>query len=138
MAKSSGNNRYLRRNPGAAAAAGGGGGLRAGLGAGAAGGGGGNPLAKAQEMLAKAQEEVANTSVEGTAGGGAVRIQMSGDQKISGITIQPDVVDPEDVEMLQDLIMAAIGDASERANEVQAKSFGSITGGLDLSALGLG
>ncbi len=137
MAKSSGNNRYLRRNPGAAAAAGGGG-LRAGLGAGAAGGGGGNPLAKAQEMLAKAQEEVANTSVEGTAGGGAVRVQMSGDQKITGITIQPDVVDPDDVEMLQDLIMAAIGDASERANEIQQKSFGSITGGLDLSALGLG
>ena len=75
---------------------------------------------------------------KGTAGGGAVRIQMSGDQKITGITIQPDVVDPDDVEMLQDLIMAAIGDASERANEIQQKSFGSITGGLDLSALGLG
>lgn len=137
MAKSSGNNRYLRRNPSAAAAAGAGGGLRAGLGAGT-GGGGGNPLAKAQEMLAKAQEEVANTTVEGTAGGGAVRIKMSGDQKITEITIEPDVVDPDDVEMLQDLIMAAIGDASERANEIQAKSFGSITGGLDLSALGLG
>lgn len=137
MAKSSGNNRYLRRNPGAAAAAGAGGGLRAGLGAGA-GGGGGNPLARAQEMLAKAQEEVAATSVEGTAGGGAVRVQMSGDQKITGIAILPDVVDPDDVEMLQDLIMAAIADATERASEIQAKSFGSITGGLDLSALGLG
>ena len=135
MAKSSGNNRYLRRNPGAAAAGGPGGGLRAGLGAG--GGGGANPLARAQEMLAKAQEEVANSSVEGTAGGGAVRVQMSGDQKITSITILPDVVDPEDVEMLQDLIMAAIGDASERANEIQAKSFGAITGGLNIPGLGL-
>ncbi len=132
MAKSSGNNRYLRRNPGAGGA---GGGLRAGLGAG--GGGGANPLARAQEMLAKAQEEVANSSVEGTAGGGAVRVQMSGDQKITSITILPDVVDPEDVEMLQDLIMAAIGDASERANEIQAKSFGAITGGLNIPGLGL-
>ena len=135
MAKSSGNNRYLRRNPGAAAAGGAGGGLRVGLGAG--GGGGANPLARAQEMLAKAQEEVANSSVEGTAGGGAVRVQMSGDQKITSITILPDVVDPEDVEMLQDLIMAAIGDASERANEIQAKSFGAITGGLNIPGLGL-
>ena len=136
MAKSSGNNRYLRRNP-SAAGAGAGGGLRAGLGAGG-GGGAGNPLARAQEMLAKAQEEVAATTVEGTAGGGAVKVTMSGDQKITGISIQPDVVDPDDVEMLQDLIMAAIGDASEKANEVQSQSFGAITGGLNIPGLGLG
>ena len=63
---------------------------------------------------------------------------MSGEQKILGIAIQPDVVDPEDVEMLQDLIMAAIADAAERADELQAKSFGAITGGLNLPGLGLG
>jgi len=130
MAKSSGNNRYLRRSGG-----GGGGGLpgRSGM-----AGGGANPLAAAQEMLAKAQEELAATSVEGTAGGGAVRITMSGEQKIMAINLLPDVVDPEDVEMLQDLIMAAIADASERANELQSKSFGAITGGLGLPGLGLG
>jgi len=113
----------------------GGGGLP---GMGASAGGGSNPLAAAQEMFAKAQEELAATTVEGTAGGGAVRVTMSGEQKITGITITPDVVDPDDVEMLQDLIMAAIADASERAGELQAKSFGAITGGLNIPGLGLG
>jgi nucleoid-associated protein EbfC len=126
MAKSSGRNRYLRR----------GGGKSAGLPG--LGGGGANPLAQAQEMLAKAQQELAETEVEGTAGGGAVKVRMTGDQKISGIEIAPDVVDPDDVEMLQDLILAAIGDASERASALQAESFGSITGGLNLPGLGIG
>ncbi len=129
MAKSSGNNRYLRRGGSA-----GGGGLpvRSSM------GGGANPLAAAQEMLAKAQQELQATEIEGTAGGGAIRVKMSGEQKILGITIQPDVVDPEDVEMLQDLIMAAIADAAARADELQAQSFGAITGGLNLPGLGLG
>ena len=131
MAKTSGNNRYLRRGGGGAR---GGGGLPAMSGM----GGGGNPLAQAQEMLARAQEELKATMVEGTAGGGAVKIVMTGEQKIQGITIEPDVVDPGDVEMLQDLIMAAIADASERASELQEKSFGAITGGLNLPGLGLG
>ena len=129
MAKTSGNNRYLRRGGGAR----GGGGLP-----GMGGGGGGNPLAQAQEMLARAQEELKATMVQGTAGGGAVKIVMTGEQKIQGITIEPDVVDPGDVEMLQDLIMAAIADAAERASELQEKSFGAITGGLNLPGLGLG
>lgn len=128
MAKSSGNNRYLRRG-------GGGGGLpgRSSM------GGGANPnaLAQAQEMLARAQAELAATTVEGSAGGGAVRVTMSGEQKITAITLSPDVVDPEDVEMLQDLIMAAISDASEKATDLQSQSFGAITGGLGLPGLGL-
>ena len=129
MAKSSGNNRYLRRGGSA-----GGGGLpgRSSM------GGGANPLAAAQEMLARAQQELQATEIEGTSGGGAVRVKMSGEQKILGIIIQPDVVDPDDVEMLQDLIMAAIGDAATRADELQAQSFGAITGGLNLPGLGLG
>jgi DNA-binding YbaB/EbfC family protein len=127
MAKSSGNNRYLRRS-------GGGGGLPR------PGGGGGqaNALQAAQEMLAKAQADLAATEVEGSAGGGAVRVAMTGEQKIVRIKIQPDVVDPEDVEMLEDLIMAAIGDASQRADALQQQSFGAITGGLNLPGLGLG
>jgi nucleoid-associated protein EbfC len=131
MAKSSGRNRYLRR--GGKAAGGGGGGLP-GMGGGAPGA---NPLAQAQEMLAKAQQELADSRVEGTAGGGAVKVTMSGDQKVVGIELSPDVVDPDDVEMLQDLIMAAIADASEKASAMQADSFGSITGGLNLPGLGL-
>lgn len=129
MAKSSGNNRYLRRG-------GTGGGLpgRSSVGA----GGNQNALAQAQEMLAKAQADLAATTVEGSAGGGAVRITMSGEQKITAIALSPDVVDPEDVEMLQDLIMAAIENASEKASELQSQSFGAITGGLGLPGLGLG
>lgn len=122
MAKASGRNRYLRR---------GGGGLPGGL----AGGGASSPFAQAQEMLARAQEELASRTVEGTAGGGAVRITMTGDQKIQGITIAPEVVDPDDVEMLQDLIMAAIADASERASEMQAESMGALTAGLKIPGL---
>ncbi|HMO53565.1 MAG TPA: YbaB/EbfC family nucleoid-associated protein [Tepidiformaceae bacterium] len=125
MAKSSGNNRYLRRS---------GGGLpgRSSMG----GGGNQNALAQAQEMLAKAQAELAATTVEGSAGGGAVRVTMSGEQKIVAINLEPEVVDPDDVEMLQDLIMAAISDASEKASELQQQSFGAITGGLGLPGLG--
>ncbi len=129
MAKSSGNNRYLRRSGGAGSA---------GLGGARGGGVAANPLAAAQEMLAKAQAELAGKTVEGTSGGGAVRVNMSGEQKITGIQISPDVVDPDDVEMLQDLIMAAIENASERAAELQSQSFGAITGGLNLPGLGLG
>jgi len=122
MAKASGNNRYLRR---------GGGGGR--LGGGAAGA---NPLAAAQEMLAKAQAELSATTVEGTAGGGAVAVTMNGEKHITGIRIEPEVVDPDDVEMLQDLIMAAIADAAERAQALQAESYGAITGGLNIPGLG--
>lgn len=132
MAKASGRNRYMRHGGGGA---GGGAGLP-GLGG---GGGAGNPLAAAQEMFAKAQEELQSAIVEGTAGGGAVTVTMSGDHKISGIKISPEVVDPEDVDMLQDLIMAAIENAAERANEMQQKSYSAITGGLNLPpGLGLG
>jgi hypothetical protein len=122
MAKSSGRNRFMRR---------------AGAGGGLPRGGGANPLVAAQEMLAKAQQELAEVRIEGTAGGGAVTVTMTGDQKILGITIEPEVVDPDDVDMLQDLIMAAIGDASERASARQAESFGAITGNLNLPGLGL-
>ena len=116
----------------------GGGGLP-GMGGLGGGGGAANPLAAAQEMFAKAQEQLQAASVEGTAGGGAVTVTMSGDQKISGIKISPEVVDPEDVEMLQDLIMAAIENAAERASAMQAESFSAITGGLNLPpGLGLG
>ncbi len=115
MAKSSGRNRYLRRSGQAGAGPGGPGGP-----------GNANALAQAQEMLAKAQEELANTSVEGSAGGGAVRVTMNGDLQVVGVTIEQEVVDPDDVEMLQDLIMAAVRDASERAREIQQRSLGSL------------
>jgi DNA-binding YbaB/EbfC family protein len=89
-------------------------------------------------MLARAQQELASATVEGSAGGGAVTVTMSGEQKVVGINIAPEVVDPDDVDMLQDLIMAAIADAGEKAAALQAESFGAITGGLNLPGLGLG
>ena len=127
MAKSSGNNRYLRRGGSA------GGGLpgRSSVG----GGGNSNALAQAQEMLAKAQAELAATSIEGTAGGGAVRVSMSGEQKITGITLSPDVVDPDDVEMLQDLIVAALHDAHRKADEAMAKQMQGMMGGMKIPGL---
>jgi DNA-binding YbaB/EbfC family protein len=131
MAKSSGRNRYLRR-------AGTGGASLPGLGAGAGGSAGANPLAQAQEMLARAQQELAEAIVEGTAGGGAVKIQMTAQRNITGIQISPDVLDPDDVTMLQDLILAAIADATEKAEAKQAESLGALTGGLNLPGLGLG
>ncbi len=125
MAKSSGRNRYLRPQPG-------------GAGTPARPGGGGNRLAAAQEMLARAQAELASATVEGTAGGGAVRVTMNGELKVTGITISPDVADPSDVELLQDLVMAAIADATEKASGLQAQSFGALAGGLKLPGLDLG
>ena len=123
MAKTSGNNRYIRRGGGSSNLP-------------RPGGGGSNPMAAAQEMLAKAQEQLAVTIIEGTSGGGAVKIQMIGEHKITGPKIQPEVVDPEDVEMLEDLILAAIGDAHDRVSALQAESFGAVTGGLNIPGLG--
>ena len=87
-------------------------------------------------MLQRAQEELAARTVEGSAGGGAVRVTMSGEQKVREVKIEPDVVDPNDVEMLEDLVVAAIHDAAERAAALQADSLGMLTGGLELPGSG--
>lgn len=92
----------------------------------------------AQELLAKAQQELAEATVEGSAGGGAVRVTMSGDQKIRGIKIDPEAANPEDVELLEELIMAAIADATSRAAQLQEQSFAAIAGSLRLPGLGQG
>ncbi len=114
---------------------------RAGGGAGGAGGFGGiNPdmLKQAQELqnkLLQAQQEAAQAVTEGTAGGGVVRAQVKGDMKVVGITLEKDVVDPEDVDMLQDLILAAIKDAQDKIEAKQSETMGSLTGGLKLPGL---
>lgn len=111
---------------------------------GGGGGGGGfggiNPdlLRQAQELQTKmlqAQEEAAAAVTEGTAGGGAVKAQVRGDLKLVGVTIEKDVVDPEDVEMLQDLIVAAIRDGQDRAEAKQKEVMSSLTGGINLPGL---
>lgn len=92
---------------------------------------------KMQADMAKMQEEVATKTVEATAGGGAVKVVANGKQQIMSIEIKPEVVDPEDVEMLQDLIVAATNEAVRKSQEMVAQEMGKITGGLNLNIPGL-
>jgi len=88
-----------------------------------------------QAQMLAAQEQAASTVVEGVAGGGAVKIEVTGGYEFQSITISPDAVDPNDVEMLQDLVLAALRDATERITELQ-NGGGLDLGGLDLGGLG--
>lgn len=100
--------------------------------------GGGQPnmqqlLQQAQKMqqdLAAAQEELAETRIEGSAGGGLVRAQVSGTGELQGLVIDPKAVDPEDTETLADLILAAVRDANGAAQELQQQRLGPLTQGL--------
>lgn len=92
-------------------------------------------LQQMQKKLAQAQEEIGNTIIEGSAGGGVVTVTMTGHREIQGIKIAPDVVDPDDVEMLQDMIMAAIADATKKAEALAADKMGPLTGGLNIPGL---
>ena len=89
-----------------------------------------------QERLAKIQEELANETVDGSAGGGAVTITMTGQQKVSAVTIDPSVVDAEDVEMLQDLVLAAFNEAHTKSQQLAESRLGALTGGLKIPGLG--
>ena len=88
-----------------------------------------------QADMAKAQAELAEATVEGSAGGGAVKITLTGTQEIKGITISKDAVDPDDVETLQDLVLAAFTDALAKSRELAAQRLGSVTGGLKIPGL---
>ena len=85
---------------------------------------------KMQEDLAKAQEDLAGRTVEGSAGGGVVTVTANGHRDVTGIKIKPEAVDPEDVETLEDLVLAAIRDAQSRAAALAQQELGGITGGL--------
>jgi len=85
-----------------------------------------------QAEVAKAQESLKDETVEATAGGGMVRVVMSGDLELKELKIDPDAVDPDDVEMLQDMVMAAINEAMRQAMDLQGKATG--MGGVDASA----
>ena len=91
-----------------------------------------------QEEMAKAQEELKNETVEATAGGGTVTVVMTGELKVSEVTIDPGAVDPDDVELLQDLVLAAFNEALRSAQELQTRKLGAATGGLGDLAGGLG
>ena len=95
---------------------------------------------KMQQEMMEAQEKLKDERVEATAGGGMVKVVMTGDLELKELTIDPDAVDPEDVEMLQDMVMAAINEAMRQATDLQAKAAGGGMGGMDpasaLDALG--
>jgi nucleoid-associated protein EbfC len=94
----------------------------------------GGLLESAQEALA-AQAEAANEVVEGSAGGGVVRVTMTGTGEVEAVSIDPEVVDPEEVEMLQDLVVAALHDATAKVAEIQRQALGAF-GGFDIGGLG--
>lgn len=92
-------------------------------------------IQKLQEEMLKTQEALGEETVEVSVGGGAVKVVMTGHQRLQSITIDPHVVDPEDVEMLQDLILAAVNEGLDRAQALAAERLGALTGGLDLGGL---
>jgi len=87
---------------------------------------------KMQEEVTKAQEEAALLESEGTAGGGVVKVIASGDGLVKRVSIDPDVVDPDDIEMLEDLVLAATNEALNRAGELAQMRMEAATGGFDL------
>jgi len=97
-----------------------------------------NLLRQAQQLqarLAKAQEELTTMTVDTTAGGGAITVTVTGDQKLQAIKISKDVVSPDDAEMLEDLVKAAVNDGLEKSRQLASEHLGKITGGLGLPGL---
>ena len=88
-----------------------------------------------QSRLAKAQQELQNKTAEGSAGGGAVKVVLSGDFRVVSLTIAPDVIDPDDVEMLQDLVTAALNEALHEAQALQSEHLSGLTAGLRLPGM---
>ncbi|HEY1273309.1 MAG TPA: YbaB/EbfC family nucleoid-associated protein [Thermoleophilaceae bacterium] len=91
-----------------------------------------------QAEMVKAQEELKNEVVEASVGGGMVTVKMTGDLELRELRIDPDAVDPEDVEMLQDMVQAAVNEAIRSAQELAANKMGAATGGLGGALGGLG
>ena len=95
-------------------------------------------LKQAQKMqadMARIQEELKNETVEASAGGGMVKVAMTGDLAVQSVTIDPDAVDPDDVEMLQDMVAAAVNEASRQAQELANRRMGEATGGMNIPGL---
>jgi DNA-binding YbaB/EbfC family protein len=92
-------------------------------------------LQRMQAQISKAQQEIEESTVEASAGGGAVTVVVSGQPRVQSVKIEPEAVDPDDVEMLEDLIAAALNEALEKVRTMQAERFGSVAGGLDISGL---
>ena len=90
---------------------------------------------KMQEQMQAKQEELGNTEYTGTASGGLVTVVMTGKHQITSLTIKPEAVDPDDIEMLEDLVAAAVNDAVRKVDETAETEMGKITGGLNFPGL---
>ncbi|NLB88349.1 MAG: YbaB/EbfC family nucleoid-associated protein [Syntrophomonadaceae bacterium] len=90
---------------------------------------------KVQEQIVKMQEELQQREIEASAGGGVITVVVNGKQELRSIKINPEVVDPEDVEMLEDLIMAAVNEAIRKSQEMVSSEMARITGGLNIPGL---
>ncbi|WP_320673105.1 YbaB/EbfC family nucleoid-associated protein [Patulibacter defluvii] len=93
---------------------------------------------KMQADMAAAQEKLKDEELEVTAGGGMVTVKITGGLEIRGVTIDPEAIDPDDAELLQDTITAAVNEAIRQSQELAEKRLGGLTGGMDLGSLGLG
>ena len=92
-------------------------------------------LLKMQQDMAAAQEAVENASFTASVGGGVVQATVSGKKELTALTVKPEAVDPEDVEMLQDLVISAVNEALRQADEAMNNSMNSFTGGLNIPGL---
>lgn len=90
---------------------------------------------KMQQQMEQVQEEIYAREIEASAGGGAVKVKVNGRQEVLDVQIKPEVVDPEDVEMLQDLVLTAVNDALKQAQDMMSNEMGKLTGGLKLPGM---
>ena len=88
-----------------------------------------------QKNIMKAQEELENSTVEATAGGGVVKAIVSGKMRLESLSIDPEAVTPDDVEMLEDLVLAAVNEGMEKAQEMASSRMSALTGGLNIPGL---
>jgi DNA-binding YbaB/EbfC family protein len=95
-------------------------------------------LMQMQQQMQRVQEELEAATVEGSAGGGVVKATVTGKQELVGIVIDPSAVDPDDVEMLQDLVVSAVNEALRASQDLAAQKMAAVTGGLRIPGLGLG
>ena len=93
------------------------------------------PGIRLQKRMAQMQEELEERTVEASAGGGVVSVVVSGKMHVESIIIDPDAVDPEDVELLQDMVLAAVNDGLEKAQDMVGKEMSALTGGLKIPGL---
>src|SRR3954454_21326230 len=92
-------------------------------------------MKQVQQMQEAMQRQMAELRVEGSAGGGMVKATMDGQKNLLGVTIEKDAVDPNDVEMLQDLVVAAVNEAARKVDEAMQSSIGAMTGGMKIPGL---